>query len=419
MSSLERRADSALGNHNDAEENRAKKPRHRNLQPVDITNLEYSSIPSPGYAVEPILPLRVPTLLGAHGGAGKSVLGLTVAAHYAVGQAWAGLVTGRGPALFVSLEDAGNLVRWRLRKVCKACGLDMDEVAKGLTILDGTEGESALVGEINELGIRRIASTSTWTELTVAAKGMGLIVIDNASDAYAGNENDRRQVRDFMRMLGQIARDNDAAVLLLAHIDKNAARFGANGNSYSGSTGWHNSARSRLALVHSQDGIELVHEKANLSKPAPPIALSWHGLGVLVPDTARKSGAIDELEANLNVESEIVAVLAAAEAAGVTVPTGRTGPGNTLAVLTTLPELPRWARGKGGREQFWAVLARLQSKGRVERVEFWQSRRRKERFALRQTGIDSIACLSPTPPADETRETRDGVSGFSGSEKER
>ena len=36
------------------------------------------------------------------------------------------------------------------------------------------------------------------------------------------------------------------------------------GNNYSGSTQWHNSVRSRLALVESdRAGIELLHEKAN------------------------------------------------------------------------------------------------------------------------------------------------------------
>ena len=68
-----------------------------------------------------------------------------------------------------------------------------------------------------------------------------------------------------------IAREHDAAVVLLAHIDKAAARNGGQGNSYSGSTAWHNSARSRLALVEDEaTGLELLHEKANFGKKRDP-----------------------------------------------------------------------------------------------------------------------------------------------------
>src|SRR5690625_5910278 len=89
-----------------------------------------------------------------------------------------------------------------------------------------------------------------------------LIVIDIASDAYDENENSRRDVRFFIRALATLARANDAAVVLLAHIDKVAARNGGGGNDYSGSTAWHNSARSRIALMqdpnHQEDGVSLI-----------------------------------------------------------------------------------------------------------------------------------------------------------------
>ena len=96
--------------------------------------------------------------------------------------------------------------------------------------------------------------TATLGELRAAVGGAGLLIIDNASDAYDGPENDRRQVRTFIRELAGLGRGNNAGVMLLAHIDKQAARFGSQGNSYSGSSAWHNSARSRLALVDTRNG---------------------------------------------------------------------------------------------------------------------------------------------------------------------
>ena len=57
-----------------------------------------------------------------------------------------------------------------------------------------------------------------------------------ASDAYDADENSRRQVRAFVKALARMVRNHNGAVLLLAHVDKVAARYGSNGNTYSGST---------------------------------------------------------------------------------------------------------------------------------------------------------------------------------------
>ncbi|NDC04341.1 MAG: hypothetical protein EBZ81_15590, partial [Betaproteobacteria bacterium] len=78
------------------------------------------------------------------------------------------------------------------------------------------------------------------------------IVIDNASDVFADNENDRTAVRGFMRALNLIAHATGAACLLLAHVDKASVRGGAGqttNSTFSGSTAWNNSARSRWAMV--------------------------------------------------------------------------------------------------------------------------------------------------------------------------
>lgn len=389
-------------------------PRH--LRPVPLDDLEHATIAAPEYAIEPLLPYTVVTLLGAHGGAGKSMLALCLAAHYAAGKNWAGLHIGGGPAVFVSLEDGGDLLRWRLAKICRAYGLKMAEVSKRLTIVDGSEGDCALVGEINVDGVRRIASTATMEELIEVCTdtNAGLVVIDNASDAYDADENARRQVRGFIRRLGAIAKQNNAAVLLLAHIDKMAARHGAQGNSYSGSTAWHNSVRSRLSLVHVDGGgIELRQEKLNLGKPSLPLALVWSDHGVLMhdpsvrADSAEPSAATDDED-----DHAIVSVLAAAAAAGSNVAAARTGPANTLTTLRTF-DLPRWVRGKGGTERFWASINRLQKSGRVE-VESYRNddHKQRQRIVVRQIGPPLI---SPHPYADGTGGTGGRLSANSSS----
>ena len=258
--------------------------RRQHFAHVSIAGLATATYDPPQFLVEGLIPEGHVTLLGGHGGVGKSMLALILAAHCASGWIWAGLQTKQTRSVFVSLEDSGDLVRHRLKRVVDCYGLDPEQIEAELVILDGTQGDAALAVEVNDMGARRIEPTANMVELRELVTGAGLIVIDNASDAFDGDENNRRQVRAFIRMLAQVAQEEGAAVLLLAHIDKNAAKNGSQGNSYSGSTAWHNSARSRLALVPSKCGVELRHEKLNIGRKVATIELDWsEDSGVLIP----------------------------------------------------------------------------------------------------------------------------------------
>lgn len=336
------------------------------------------------WAVEGLIPDGHVTLLGGHGGSGKSLLAATIAAHVAAGQAWAGLPVRQGPVVKFSLEDPAALVMFRLRRIVEFHGLDPRAVARGITVLDGTEGDAALVREVAEDGVRRLVPTAALGEIESAARGAALIVVDNASDAFDGAENDRRQVRAFVRWLARIARDVNAGLLLLAHVDKAAARLGSNGESYSGSTAWHNSARSRLALIEAAGRLELHHEKCNLGPKLDPIPLAWEG-GVLV---ASRADPAARLAADANrTAADAVAVLEAleaAEVARVTIPTARSGPVTTWHALATLPAFPDDLRDRADRLRFWAALDHLAATGRIVRESFRDNRRHeRERWRTR------------------------------------
>lgn len=193
--------------------------------------------PPPRYVIDRLVPRGVVTLLGAHGGAGKSVLGLTFAAHVACGRTWAGQGIDRGRAVIVTLEDPASLVNFRLQRIVEAYALDANDVAGNVVILDGTESGAALAGETREGGVTTLGHTAAMEELRDAAHGATLIIVDNASDGFDANENDRRMVRAFVRRLASIARENNSGLILLAHIDKMAARHGGAGNTYTGRPG--------------------------------------------------------------------------------------------------------------------------------------------------------------------------------------
>ena len=353
------------------------------LRPVDLSGLLATPTPAPPYVITGLIPRRVVTLLGGHGGAGKSIVGLTLAAHVAGGaRTWASFTVEDGRALYVSLEDPGDVVRYRLRKIAEAYALDTAKVERRLTVLDGTGSDATLAGEVNDMGVRRLTFTSSLAELEDAAQGQRLIVIDNASDADAGNENERRQVRQFIRELGRIAHDNDAGLILLAHIDKSAARNGSQGNSYSGSTAWHNSVRARLALAANDGVVELVPEKLNHGKLADPITLEWTDTGVLIPTDRRAAQASAEAARAEQAADDAVHIAQAVRAAhetGITVPAATTGPKTARHVLVAFPELPDHLKGRDNAERFTRALVHALRQFLIVEQEYRDNHRHQKR----------------------------------------
>ncbi|NMW23758.1 AAA family ATPase [Rhodanobacter denitrificans] len=346
----------------------------------------------PRFVVDPLIPRRVATLLGGHGGLGKSMLSLTICAHVACGRGWAGFSIEACRAVFVSLEDEAQIVRYRLRRIIEEYQLPAAEVLTGLRIFDGADVEAALMIEAGDKGSACLIETPMMAKVVAAVADAGLAVIDNASDAFAGNENARLQVRIFMRRLAKVARANDAGMVLLAHIDKNAAKNGGAGNNYSGSTAWHNSARSRLALVEDESGIELRHEKANLGKRAEAVRLQRAEHGVLIPagvDGSRESAAA--MVAGGDAEA-VLGVLCLAIGAGLTVTTATAGPATAWHTLRQLPELGSQYRTAEGKRRVAAALVRLARDGRIVRAEYKKPDRHwGSRWELPQSAADIAA----------------------------
>ena len=349
-----------------------------NLARVPLGDLAHAKPPRADYVVADLLP-RALVLLGGHGGAGKSLLALIIAAHVAAGVPFCGRSVRRGRVVFVSLEDPGELVRYRLRKIVEAYGLDAEAVTQNLVILDGSAGNPVLAAEFGDFGPRTILPTDALDEVRDAAIGAALVIVDNASDAFDGSENDRRQVRAFMRLLAKLGRETGAAVLLIAHIDKQAAKGFGNGQNYSGSTAWHNSSRGRHVVLPSGQGVEMRMEKNNLGPLAPPLFFRWADDGVLMP-----AEAVDCLAAsNTETASDNAAVMDAFASAAdvrVNVPVARTGSHTAFHALQTMPEFPGWARqGREGKDRFWAAVTRLERIGWIQAEDYRTGDRKSRR----------------------------------------
>lgn len=341
------------------------------------------------HVVEYYFPRRVVTLLGGHGGVGKSMLALIFAAHVAAGRPWGALEVEQGSAVFLSFEDDAVIVRSRLRRVIRAYELPADTVTTNLAIFDGSDAEAELAIEDPD-GVS-LAFTPMMGLVAGASAGSAFVVIDNASDTFGANENARRQVRRFIRRLAQEAKANDAAVVLLAHIDKASAKSGGKGNNFSGSTAWHNSVRSRLALVETDEaGIELLHEKANYGPRQEPVHLR-RGLGGVLEQVAPEAAAAAQESARmLTTKADADAVLGVMEALianRITIPTAETGQRTTYHVLSRAEEMPQQYRTAAGKERVKTAIQALEREGRIVR-ELYRKPDRKdgERWALPQKG---------------------------------
>lgn len=324
------------------------------------------------WAIKPWLPRSCVTLLAGNGGVGKSNLALSLCAHLSTGQPFAGLQVAQLPCLFISLEDSAAIVRWRLRAVVEQFGLDAELIARSFRLVDGTEAQCAALLTQGENGAQ-LSWTKAYRELRDLAAGAQFIVIDNASDAMDANENSRSHVRTFIRGLAMIAKQQSAAVLLLSHLDKNAVRLGAAGSSYSGSTAWNASVRSRLALLDEEGQIILNHEKCNLAATAEPVFLHFEPGGVLVPDSMVRTaldGDLSATPAERDQAAALAAVIAASQA-GVSVPDCLTPCAQSaMRALQPFPEYSTHFRGKAGGSRCAAALAALKRAGRLISEEY-------------------------------------------------
>jgi hypothetical protein len=248
-----------------------------------------------------------------------------------------------------------------------------------LDVPDDDVSDGALAFEHSEHGIRRLMFTPALAQIRERAAGHDIVIVDNASDAYDANEGERRLVRRFVKALQRIGRVHDSAIVLLAHIDKAAARFGSAGEHYSGSTAWHNSVRSRLAMLEHEGRLELVQEKSNLGKPlGHPIVLERSEHGVPMP--------LSRAERELAGAADTIALLAAIRAcqlAGTPVPTAMSGSKPVTQFMATRPEVPKDLAASPQRIRI--ALAHLEREQAIWREDYRDTQRKaKERFACAQ-----------------------------------
>jgi hypothetical protein len=375
----------------------------QSFNPVFFHDLMENPPRPPQFVWEGLLPERVVTLFGAHGGTGKSMIGLMLAVAVAMGMPLFGIPTKRCKAIFLSLEDDSSVVRWRLWRICHEWHVHPSHLANWLSIVDSTEYPELFECEGRGPG----ETTDTFSELDRMATEFqaGLIVVDNASDAYGGDEIQRRQVRAFMRSLGRMAKRDDAAVMLLAHVDKvtsRSKRIDENAEGYSGSTAWHNSARSRLFMVRDEAGVLTIrHQKSNYGHRCSDISLCWPDdkLPELLSGSAPSIDAlIDKVERRADdmAAEKLLCLLAEYEQRGQYCSPLVNSPSNPFKVLHPDPTFRRMGLR---REDTARVITQCQRAGWIEPLDYQtKDRKWRSRWTVTPLGYARSGAVAPTAP---------------------
>ena len=389
---------------------------------VPVEDLDTAHLPAQAWVLDGYIPPRALTLIGAHGGAGKTTVALMLAVSVAVGLPLFGVPTVAQRVVFFSGEDDADTLRRRLQGICRALGVPASMLAGRLVLLDATQGEPLLYDEgrfvkVDGDDVWQGPGTPTCAALGALIEEAGepvLLIVDNASDTFGGEEVARKQVREFVRLLVSLVKKAGGAVALLAHIDKNAAKGFGSGESYSGSTAWHNSARSRLTIKRDrdhEDRLVIEHEKSNHGRKREPLHLVWPRDGLPQLD-APQSGVMAQIEAG-NTARAVLRLVHEFTQRGEFISTATTSRTHAGALLRGQAGFPARLDNAG----LFDVLRAAERRGWLARVAYTgKDRKARERWEVTPAGevageIDPVAATAATCATTEAAALREVPAG--------
>jgi RecA-family ATPase len=210
---------------------------------VSLADWDSQGVPARQWAVLDRVPSRNVTLFSGEGAAGKSQMLQQLLAGTALGRSWLDTMPEPGPALYLNAEDELGEVHRRLDAIRTFHGVSFADL-RNLHLLC-LAGQDAVLGAADRTGA--VKPTPLFQRIREAACDIRpkIIGLDTAADIFAGNENDRTQVRQFVGLLRGLAMNANAAVVVCSH----PSLTGINsGSGLSGSTAWHNSVRARIYM---------------------------------------------------------------------------------------------------------------------------------------------------------------------------
>ena len=156
------------------------------------------------------------TLFSGEGAIGKSIVELMLCVAHVTGRdSGSESLPEPGGAFYFGCEDDEAELRLRLTSILAHYGTTFEEAKANGFRFKSLAGEDAILGAPDRNGI--IKPTKLFDQLDEQAGDLKPkhIGIDISADVFAGNENDRTQVRQFISLLRRLAIVANGAVNLL------------------------------------------------------------------------------------------------------------------------------------------------------------------------------------------------------------
>lgn len=228
------------------------------------------------WMVEGCFPKATVAMLSGDGGIGKSLCVQQLLTSACLGLPWLGMNTERGRGLYLACEDDEDELHRRQWAINRSLNRTMDDVleADGLHLF-GRVGRDNTLSRL-ERKAWRMEPTELFTRMLAYClrQGITYVVIDTATQCFAGNQNDEQQVVQFINQLRRVAIAIQGLVLITKHPSLSGRALGTG---ESGNTAWNNSVRSRLYLKsgRDEDAVILKGMKANYAKKIGELPLRW------------------------------------------------------------------------------------------------------------------------------------------------
>jgi RecA-family ATPase len=331
------------------------------LEFIRAADWHLQPIPRRQWAVENRIPLRNVTLLSGEGAIGKSIVLMQLGVAHALGRDWLGTLPEPGPVIYVNCEDEADELHHRTADITAHYNTVYGDTLADLRDLSilSLAGKDAVLGYPDRNGVVR--GTPLFDQLREAANDIKprLIGLDTSADIYAGDENNRAQVRQFVGLLRNLAISANTAVVVCSH----PSLTGINsGTGLSGSTAWHNSVRAR-AYMHAaitEKGDEPDRDlrvidwmKSNYGPISETITVRWKN-GVFLPEAA--PGSLNAVAREHKADELFLALLTRLNARGENISPRRTANMYAPTVLAKEPEAKAASLKK---KDFEASMGRL------------------------------------------------------------
>jgi RecA-family ATPase len=279
---------------------------------LDMSNWDNEALPEREWAVSDRIPLRQTALLSGEGGAGKSNTTLHLCCAHAMAEEWLGSWPEPGPAIFFDAEDDEMELHIRTAAVARHFGVMFSDLIKGGLHLLSFAGRDAVLATVSHGG--KVEPTRLYQQIFDACGDIKpkLLGIASSANVFAGSENERTHVQQFVALLTRCAIVANGSVVLISHPSLTGI---STGTGLSGTTQWHNAVRARAYMKSvkpeageqsDSDLRELVFKKNQYGPISETVVLRYErGLFLPIPGVAN----LDKLARDANAEDVFLSLL--------------------------------------------------------------------------------------------------------------